>query len=84
MLPATVPTHDRLLLRVEEAAVILGLGRSTMFELLASGAINSVSIGRARRVATSELARYVDSIANVCQYLSVGTPKRPSPLSADR
>ena len=60
MLPRTpIATQDRLLLRVEEAAVVLGLGRSMMYELLASGAINSVSIGRARRVATSELDRYV-------------------------
>ena len=40
---------ERLLLRPREAAALLGLGRSTVYELIASGAIPSLTIGRSRR-----------------------------------
>jgi excisionase family DNA binding protein len=39
---------ERLLLRPHEAAELLGLGRSTVDELIASGAIPSITVGRSR------------------------------------
>ncbi|MCH7907441.1 MAG: excisionase family DNA-binding protein [Chloroflexi bacterium] len=53
------PGCPRLLLRVEEAAESLGLGRSKVFELIAAGDLESVSIGRARRIPTDALDRFV-------------------------
>ena len=41
---------DKLLLGVREAGEVIGIGRSTMYELLRSGEIESVRIGRCRRV----------------------------------
>lgn len=48
-----------LLLRPEEAAAVLGVGRSTLYELLAAGAVESVLIGKSRRVPVAALADYV-------------------------
>ncbi len=50
---------ERLLLRPHEAAELLGLGRSTVYELLASGAIPSITIGRSRRVPLEALRAWV-------------------------
>ena len=60
MRPLCPPSEfPRLLLRVEEAADILGLGRSKVYELLASKQLESISIGRSRRIPTDALERYV-------------------------
>lgn len=55
---------DQLLLRPEEAAKALGLGRSKVFELMASGAIASVRIGRSRRIPRAALTDYVERLAS--------------------
>ena len=50
---------DRLLLTPEDAAELLGVGRTKLYELLRLGAIESVRIGRARRVPADALHDYV-------------------------
>ncbi|MBN4083983.1 helix-turn-helix domain-containing protein [bacterium AH-315-A03] len=58
----TLPTYgsqERLLLSVVDAAQILSLSRSKVYELLAAGAIRSVRIGRSRRIPRSALDDYV-------------------------
>lgn len=50
---------DRLLYRPDEAAAVLGIGRSRLYELLASGEMSSVKIGRSRRVPVEALTAYV-------------------------
>jgi excisionase family DNA binding protein len=66
--PRTVTTHQnpagpaRLLLTVEEAAERLGVGRSTMYGLILDGAVESVHIGRLRRVPVDALPRYLDHL----------------------
>jgi len=52
----------RLLLTPEEAAVVLGVGRTTLYGLLAAGALASVQIGRPRRVPVAALDRYVEGL----------------------
>jgi len=52
-------TVTKLLLTPAEAAELLGLGRSTVYELLASGDLESVCIGRARRIPHDALLAYV-------------------------
>src|SRR3954454_16578043 len=42
--------EPRLLLRIEEAAERLGIGRSLMYRLVMSGAVESVPLGRLRRI----------------------------------
>ena len=53
------PGNARTLLTVEAAAQRLSIGRTTMYALLRSGAIESVHIGRLRRVPPSALTAYV-------------------------
>lgn len=49
----------RLLLTVEEAADRLGVGRSTMYGLLRDGEVESVQIGRLRRVPADALPDFL-------------------------
>jgi excisionase family DNA binding protein len=49
----------RLLVTVEEAARILAIGRSLMYQLVSSEEVDSVKIGRARRIAVAALEEYV-------------------------
>ena len=51
---------DQLLLRPEEAARVLGIGRSKLFELLATSALPVVRIGRATRIPAPALRRWVE------------------------
>ena len=52
---------ERLLLRPMEAAEAIGVGRSKVYELLASGALPSVRIGASVRVPVDRLRACVDS-----------------------
>lgn len=57
---ARVSTHTvKLLLTVPEVALALGVGRSVVYELLLVGEIQSVKIGRARRVPVKSLEDYI-------------------------
>jgi excisionase family DNA binding protein len=51
---------EPLLVRVPEAARLLGLGRSTVYELIAAGDIEVVHVGRACRVPRSALDEFVE------------------------
>jgi excisionase family DNA binding protein len=48
-----------LLLKVAEAAELLGISRSTMYQLIGSGQVKVLHIGRAARVPRQELVRLV-------------------------
>jgi len=50
---------DQVLLRIPEVCAALGLSRTVVFDLLRRGELNSVRIGRARRVPTAALQDYV-------------------------
>ncbi len=50
---------DRLLFRIDEAAEVLSLGKSKLYELLARGELPTVKIGRATRVPAESLQRWV-------------------------
>lgn len=52
----------RLLHPVADAAEILGVGRSTIYRLIAAGEIGTVKIGRRTLVAQTELERYVATL----------------------
>ncbi|MFI7429808.1 excisionase family DNA-binding protein [Micromonospora sp. NPDC049836] len=56
------PTNA-LMLTVEEAAQQLRIGRTQMFALIGSGQVNSVKIGRSRRVPRAALDAYVTQLA---------------------
>lgn len=49
-----------LLLTVREAAEVLSIGRSTLYELISAGEIEVVHIGRSARVPVAALVAFVD------------------------
>ena len=53
---------DKLQLRPEEAAEVLSIGRSRLYELIGRGELASVRIGASRRVLTRDLVRYVEQL----------------------
>ena len=57
--------QPRLLLTVTEAGELLGVKRTLMYELIKTGLIPTVQIGRLRRIRPSDLESYVASLAAV-------------------
>lgn len=57
---ATVDDDDRLLLRLPEVAARLGLGRTTVYDLVQRGELPVVRVGRAIRVPVGALQRWVE------------------------
>ncbi|MEQ4305239.1 helix-turn-helix domain-containing protein [Plantactinospora sp. B6F1] len=53
---------NRVVLTIEEAAKRLGIGRTTMYTLVMTGEIRSVTIGRLRRVPVRCLHEYVTTL----------------------
>ena len=51
-----------LLVSVEQAAAILGIGRTRFFDLVMSHAVTSVKIGRRRLIVRSSLAEFVERL----------------------
>ncbi|GAA2409883.1 hypothetical protein GCM10010433_05790 [Streptomyces pulveraceus] len=62
MSTATPAPADRLLYRPEEAAEVLSIGRSTLYELMTAGLLESVKLGRCRRIRRSALEQYVNGL----------------------
>lgn len=63
MTDANAPDPTRLLLTVPEAARRLGIGRTLMYELISTGQIASVHVGRLRRVRPADLEAYTEHLA---------------------
>lgn len=53
-----------LTLRVEDLMPILGVGRNTAYELVRSGQIKSIRIGRKIRIPKAEVLAFLDRNAN--------------------
>ena len=53
---------DRMLYRVEEAAAVLALSRHRLYELIRSGELPTVKIGKLRRVPAQSMVAYVDGL----------------------
>ena len=51
--------NNKLLLKVEEAAERLSLSRASVYELMGCGLIESVKIGRSRRIPAAALEAFV-------------------------
>ena len=52
------------LVRIEDAAKHLSIGRSTLYELIAQGAIPTVHIGRAARIPMDALKELVKTLTS--------------------
>lgn len=56
---------EPLLMPVDQASKALGVGRTTMYELIGQGDIPTVKIGRRRLVPAAALREYVDRISDL-------------------
>jgi excisionase family DNA binding protein len=56
---------DKVLLTVDEAAERLSIGRTKAYELMATGALESVTIGRCRRIPVEALDPFVAKLRRV-------------------
>jgi excisionase family DNA binding protein len=70
---------EKLLLTVEEAANVLSIGRSLLYELLASGQIARVKVGRRTLVPVAAVREWVDR-----QVLAEGLAVEPSKSTESR
>lgn len=62
----------KLLLKPEEAAEALAISRTAVYDLLGSGVLESVQIGRSRRVPVEALASYVEALRSERMPASAG------------
>jgi excisionase family DNA binding protein len=63
--PTAATRSTPLLLSPIEAALTLGISRSTLYELMAKGLLRSVRIGRARRICHADVERLSDTGASL-------------------
>src|SRR5437879_5406429 len=53
------PVEERLLLRVEEAAALLGVGRTTVYAMVSTQKLPVVRIGRSLRIPRQALLQWI-------------------------
>jgi excisionase family DNA binding protein len=53
-----------MLFTIEEVANILHIGRSTVFKLIKEGSIQSIKMGRSRRVPIDAMQNYVNDLVS--------------------
>lgn len=53
---------EKLLYSPEEAATVLGVSRAWIFELIARGEIESIKLGRLRKIPADAAAAYVERL----------------------
>jgi excisionase family DNA binding protein len=73
-----VAVVEPLLLRANEAAVVLGIGRTKVFEMLASGELPAIRIGRCLRVPKDRLERWIEeqTDAHAGEFLATNSLQR--------
>ncbi len=52
---------QRLLLRIPEVAEMLGIGRTKIYELIATGELPTIRVGRAVRISVRTLQEWVEA-----------------------
>jgi excisionase family DNA binding protein len=50
-----LPPPDPICVRVNEAARMIGVGRTKLYELIAAGEVETVKLGKATRITTASL-----------------------------
>ena len=53
---------DRLLLTAEEVAEVLNVGRCKVYDLIRNGEIESIKIGRLRRIPVDNVRKFADRL----------------------
>jgi excisionase family DNA binding protein len=73
-----------LLYSPEEAAGLLGIGRTFMFHLLATGEIDSLKIGRRRKIPRDAIDCYIERLRAQQGAIAKGPTDLPLPGQQDR
>jgi excisionase family DNA binding protein len=53
---------DRVLLKIPEVMARLAIGQTKVYELMSTGELRSVKVGRSRRVPMEDLERFIDDL----------------------
>ena len=82
-------TPERLVYSVEEAADILGIGRTFMFQLVTTGQVDSFKIGSRRKIHRDAIDRYLDRLrtdqsTDANGIPDSGTPSQPADRPTDQ
>jgi excisionase family DNA binding protein len=67
----------KLLLRPEEEADLLSIGRSKIYELIGTGELASVRIGASRRIPAEALSEFVRELSNPVPSSPLSSLERP-------
>ena len=51
----TAPSTDPICVRVNDAARMIGIGRTKLYELIAAGEVETVKLGKSTRITTASL-----------------------------
>jgi excisionase family DNA binding protein len=65
---------DKMLLTPSEAAQVLGVGRSKVYELMRSGALGSIRIDSCRRIPVDDLTSLIARL-RADEFYDAGTPQ---------
>jgi len=57
-----IPSPDRIVYPVTDAAVYLGISRTKLFALIASGELETITIGRRRLVPHESMVTFVERL----------------------
>jgi excisionase family DNA binding protein len=72
---------ESMLVTAEEAAMLLGIGRTKVFEMLAAGELPAIRIGRCVRISRAQLEMWIDEqleAAGLIRRLPAVDRRRPS------
>jgi len=58
----TIDMRDKRLFTVPQTQAMLGIGRTTLWNMVASGEIESVRIGRSRRITAEVIDQFVEGL----------------------
>jgi excisionase family DNA binding protein len=57
-----IPVPMPVLLRPEDVALLMRIGRTKVYDLMRAGSLRSVQVGRCRRVTPAALAEFVEGL----------------------
>lgn len=67
---------ETVLLKIPDVMERLSVGQTKVYELMSSGQLRSVKVGRARRVPSHELERFMADLDDTRPNLRVPTPRQ--------
>jgi excisionase family DNA binding protein len=67
---------DKLLLRVEEVAELLDVGRTRVYQLISCGDLRSIKIGGSRRIPSTAVQHYLDRMLDGAAHSGAASRER--------